>query len=429
MPDAPSSMPPQTPATPEDLEIHTIPDKFYGAALKARIDEKAVAVPPGIHPAKKSHLGIVIVVVVLLAGVGGGFTYFNRGLLFPPPATPIVQAPEPPPPLPLPEPPTDVTATSTNAQSVTVSWTDASDNESGFRIERHGGDGTFIALTSLPQNSASFLDGAVEPTKTYVYRVRALNISGESDPSNEASATVPLPPPPPPVQPTLPPAGLDSDSDGLTDLEENLYGTDAREPDDDLDGFLDGNEVFHLYNPGGPAPVRLLDSALVKVYTGQVGWVMSVPTPWTFTLRVADGTSAMIDTKHGERFVLTIEDNAEKKPILEWYLESHPGVAASQVLQYRSKGGYVGVIGADLLTTYIPWGDRVFVLTYELDDQPFINYRTTYSMMLNSLVLSGLPQTSPPTPGTPLPFEPSATTSGVVTQPVPVEPNATTTSP
>lgn len=146
-------------------------------------------------------------------------------------------------------------------------------------------------------------------------------------------------------------------------------------------------------------------------------------------MNVADGTRATIDTKHGEMFTVTIESNPEKKPILQWYMDGHPEASAAQILKYRSKGGYEGIIGPDQLSTYIPWGDRVFVMIYGLDGQPFINYRTTYSMMLNSLVLSGLPQTSPAAIEEPLPFEPSATTSGVIAQPVPVEESAATTTP
>jgi hypothetical protein len=145
------------------------------------------------------------------------------------------------------------------------------------------------------------------------------------------------------------------------------------------------------------------------------------------SLDPANGSKATFDSKHGETFVVTVEDNAAKVPVLDWYLAKHSEVTASQVLQYRSKGGYTGIIGADLLSTYIPWGDKIFVFTYNLNGQAFINYRTTYSMILNSLMLSGLPQVQVVSPE-PLPFEPSATTSGVVAQPVPVEP-ATTTQP
>lgn len=403
--------------------IYTIPDKYYGAALKAPAEEKKKP-EPVVQPApvKRSKLPVVIAIVVLIVVVAGGFVYFNRSLLFPPAAlpAPVAVTPTAPPPPPLPSAPTSAEATSTNSQSALLSWADTSDNESGFRIERESGDGVFSPVTSLPPNSTSFLDVTVEAGKTYAYKVFASNISGDSEASNSATTTVMLPPPAPPEKPTLPPAGLDSDSDGITDLEESLFGTDVRNPDTDGDGFLDGNEVFHLYNPAGNAPVRLLDSRLVKVESAPAGYLMSIPTNWTFTLNTVDGTRAMIDSKHGETFQLSVESNPEKKPIVDWYLEKHPDLTAADVLQYRSKGGYTGIIGADVLSTFIPWGDKVFVLVYDLNGESFINYRTTYAMMLNSLVLTGLPQVASPSAGSALPFEPSATTSGAVSEPVPV---------
>ena len=414
---APNSTSDSGSAIPMEPEIHVIPDAFYGTALRVKIEEKPAVPGTPQAPAKKTA-PVLIAVVVLLLVIGGGFVYFNRNLIIPAPPAPAVVV-KPPEPVPPPEAPTDTVATSTNAQSVTLTWTDRSANESGFRIERRDGTGDFLSLTSLPPNSSSFLDTAVSSGQTYTYRVIALNTSGASEPSPESAARVQNPPPPPPEAPKLPPAGLDTDSDGITDLEEALYGTDPRNPDTDADGFLDGNESFNLYNPNGRAPARLSDASLVKTVSAPIGWVMSIPTAWTMALNTPDGSSATIDTKHGERFLLSIETNVDRKPVLDWYLATHPTIQVSQVLQYRSKTGYAGIIGADLLTTYIPWGDRIFVFTYDLDGQTFINYRTTYSMMLNSLMLSGLPQTTP-APGTLLPFEPSATTSGVVTEPVPV---------
>lgn len=44
---------------------------------------------------------------------------------------------------------------------------------------------------------------------------------------------------------------LDSDDDGLTDVDEMKYGTDANNPDSDGDGYLDGNEVRNGFNPMG----------------------------------------------------------------------------------------------------------------------------------------------------------------------------------
>jgi len=45
---------------------------------------------------------------------------------------------------------------------------------------------------------------------------------------------------------------LDSDSNGLTDLEETNLGTNPNNPDTDSDGYLDGEEVKNGYNPNTP---------------------------------------------------------------------------------------------------------------------------------------------------------------------------------
>jgi hypothetical protein len=47
---------------------------------------------------------------------------------------------------------------------------------------------------------------------------------------------------------------LDSDQDGLTDLEERSYGTDPGNRDTDSDGYSDGSEVKAGYDPLVPAP-------------------------------------------------------------------------------------------------------------------------------------------------------------------------------
>jgi hypothetical protein len=49
---------------------------------------------------------------------------------------------------------------------------------------------------------------------------------------------------------------LDSDNDGLTDVDETKYGTDANNPDSDGDGYLDGDEVQNGYNPMGEGKLQ-----------------------------------------------------------------------------------------------------------------------------------------------------------------------------
>lgn len=52
--------------------------------------------------------------------------------------------------------------------------------------------------------------------------------------------------------PTVDPIMVDSDSDGLTNIDEAKYGTDPSKADTDGDGYPDGEEVQNGYNPLGP---------------------------------------------------------------------------------------------------------------------------------------------------------------------------------
>jgi hypothetical protein len=394
-------------ASMTEPEIHTIPDKFYGAALKARIVEKKPEAPiPGVPGAQVAAMvappktrggggaAIVIVLILLLLGAGGGFVYFNQSLLFGAPSEPepepTPEPPKPPPPPPVPTAPTNLSATATSPNVVQIAWEDTSDNEAGFRVERREPTTSYGSVTSLPPNSTAFQDRSVQPERIYLYRVLSVNAGGESPASNEASAETPALPPLPPEPEKLPPAGLDSDSDGLTDLEEPLYGTSSRDPDADKDTFLDGNEVFHLYNPAGVGGQRLLESNLVKEFESPVGWTVYVLTPWTATL-TDNGRKGMISTGHGEFFTIELMDNPDEQSILDWYLARNPGVLSSQVVMIRTKSGLDGLEGADLLTTYFAWGTKVLVFRYSLDDQPFVNFRQTYEMMKNSLTLTSVP--------------------------------------
>lgn len=53
-------------------------------------------------------------------------------------------------------------------------------------------------------------------------------------------------------------AAADTDKDGLSDqLERDVYKTDPVNPDTDGDGYSDGDEVAHDYDPGKPAEDKL----------------------------------------------------------------------------------------------------------------------------------------------------------------------------
>lgn len=90
--------------------------------------------------------------------------------------------------------PTGLTATAVSATQINLSWTDASNHEDKYHVERKTSGGSYIVLGEVSDNT--YQDTEISPGVTYYYRVRAINGSGFSAYSNEVNATAILPQPP-----------------------------------------------------------------------------------------------------------------------------------------------------------------------------------------------------------------------------------------
>jgi transcriptional regulator CtsR len=95
---------------------------------------------------------------------------------------------------PVPEAPTSLTSTELNQTTVLLSWTDNSDNEEGFEIERSENGGPFNLLTTIGADTSTYQDMTVGPAMSYGYRVRAVNGTGASAYSNTTNITMSGPP-------------------------------------------------------------------------------------------------------------------------------------------------------------------------------------------------------------------------------------------
>ncbi len=90
---------------------------------------------------------------------------------------------------PPPSQPSNVVGRGISASQIDLTWQAGSSDALQFTIERKAGDdGVFSPVAVVGANGSSYVDGGLNQTTTYYYRVTASNYSGASTPSAEASA-------------------------------------------------------------------------------------------------------------------------------------------------------------------------------------------------------------------------------------------------
>src|SRR6185369_13485830 len=86
--------------------------------------------------------------------------------------------------------PSALGALATSSSTISLTWADNSNNETGFQLERKPGvSGIYVLVASPGANQTSYTDSGLQSSTTYYYRIRAINSVGSSAYSNEANAT------------------------------------------------------------------------------------------------------------------------------------------------------------------------------------------------------------------------------------------------
>lgn len=203
-------------------------------------------------------------------------------------------------------------------------------------------------------------------------------------------ATIPTPPVETPVVATPPPniPSEDTDSDGLTNAEEQVLTTVPNNPDTDNDGFLDGHEALNLYNPAGFQPERLVDAGLVHEYKDAPQQVsFFYPAPWSVSSADDSGKDVTVTSLTGETFTLTVVPNEKNQTLDVWYQEQNAtaGVVPNPVV---TKMGVQGILAADGRAAFFAHGRSIIAIRYNTTAEGPLLYPRLFEMMLTSLVFS-----------------------------------------
>lgn len=86
--------------------------------------------------------------------------------------------------------PTGLTGETISTTAIRLQWTDRSNNETKFKIERKLASGTFAVIGTTAKDIATYNDTGLSPGTAYIYRVYSYNPAGNSTTySNEISLT------------------------------------------------------------------------------------------------------------------------------------------------------------------------------------------------------------------------------------------------
>jgi hypothetical protein len=93
----------------------------------------------------------------------------------------------------IPTAPTSLTVAAPTVYQINLGWTDNSTNEAAFEIERSttGIGGTYTLLATVSANTISYSEASVNASTEYCYRVRAINVAGNSGYAGPSCVTVP----------------------------------------------------------------------------------------------------------------------------------------------------------------------------------------------------------------------------------------------
>lgn len=198
----------------------------------------------------------------------------------------------------------------------------------------------------------------------------------------------------------MPRDSADVDADSLTDAEEESFGTDSGAYDSDQDGYFDGLEVFNLYNPGGQAPMLLIDSGAVAEYVnGTHRYRLYYPVNWNIAAVDPAGDQTLISAITGDFIEIRAVKKNQDEQFIDWFARLAPGQSFTDLTTSTNRFLIPVWKRADDAVAYVESATHVFVILYH----PFETSATPFRHIMQMISQS---------------FRPSQTSVQVPLQPV-----------
>jgi len=177
----------------------------------------------------------------------------------------------------------------------------------------------------------------------------------------------------------------DIDADSLTDIEEEIFDTDSGTWDSDGDNYYDGQEVYNLYNPKGQAPVRLIDSGLVKEYQNPItGYRLYYPLSWQRGSVDIQESQVLFSASTGEYVEVRFFAKTPGQQFVSWFSRYAEGQNYNDLSSFTNRFSEEAFIRKDSLVAYFEDESYVYVMIYHTDDRGPVVFRHIMQMMYQS---------------------------------------------
>jgi hypothetical protein len=177
---------------------------------------------------------------------------------------------------------------------------------------------------------------------------------------------------------------IDTDSDGLTDAEEQLLGTSLSSVDTDEDTYSDLEELHNGYSPLLGDGATLESAGMFGTYTNSTyGYQASYPVSWLADSLDQSNKQVLFISNTEEFFEILIIENPLNTPIVDWFRGQSPSLANID-LDITVIDNNPAVWSPDGLTMYTSKDGLIYILTYNTGTRDEMSWPNLFEYFYSS---------------------------------------------